>query len=289
MKFGLSLVGLHPRHWVEIAQLAEQHGFESVWAPEHLVLPARNESRYPYTVDGTPPVPLASTPLYDPWILMAGVATATQEIRLATAVYVLPLRHPIAVARTLVTLDVLSSGRVTLGAGVGWLKEEFDAVGLSFDDRGARMDEMIQVMRALWSDEVVEHHGRCFDFDPVSFEPKPVQSGGIPIEIGGSSRPALRRAALLGDGWIEVGSSDLASFTAMVETIRKIQSEAGRSGDGFTVTSKLPRTIDEIERFAAAGLTRVRTGPRITPGRGSVTAFREHVQRYGDEVIARCP
>lgn len=285
MKFGLSLFGLSPRHWVEVATLAEECGFESLWAPEHLVFPATTESRYPYSGDGRPPV-VPATPLYDPWVLFGAVAAATERIRLATAVYVLPLRHPIPVARTLVTLDVLSRGRVTLGAGVGWLEEEFAAVDQGFADRGERMDEMVEILRALWTDDVVEHHGRHFRFGPVCFAPKPVRPSGIPIELGGASRPALRRAGRLGDGWIEVGAGDLDGLVAMMQVIEQERRAAGRDHLPFEVTSQLPRTPDDVKRYADHGVTRVRTRPPVSGGRTSLATVRDFVQQYRDDVIS---
>ena len=206
MKFGLPLFGVSPRFYGEIAQAAEANGFESVWMPEHLVFPEKIPPTYLYSESGNPPVD-SDTPLFDVWVALAYIAHATTTIRLATNVYILPLRHPIEVARSTVTLDRLSNGRVTLGIGVGWLEDEFVAVGRGFHDRGKRTDAMIPLLRRLWSDQVIEEHNEHFDFAPVKFQPKP-RNGFIPIEVGGTTKPALRRAGRLGDGWIEVGSSD---------------------------------------------------------------------------------
>ena len=207
MKFGLPLFGVSPRFYADIARAAEDNGFESVWMPEHLVFPEVIPPTYPYSESGYPMV-TADTPLFDPWVVLSFIADATSSIRLATNVFVLPLRHPIAVARSVVTLDRVSNGRVTLGIGVGWLEEEFDALGQSFHDRGKRADAMIPLLRRLWSDDVIEEHNEHFDIGPVKFQPKPRQ-GSIPIEVGGTTAPALRRAGRLGDGWIEVGSPTL--------------------------------------------------------------------------------
>jgi len=153
MKFGLSLMGLAPRFYGDVAATAEQHGFESVWAPEHLVLPAELPSTYLYSESGAAPI-APNSALYDPWVTLGFAAYATEKIRLATNVFILPLRHPFAVARSVLTVDRVSNGRVTLGIGVGWLAEEFDYTGQSFHDRGRRTDEIPQRALRLRSRDV---------------------------------------------------------------------------------------------------------------------------------------
>ena len=191
MKFGLPFFGISPRYYGEVAQAAEQAGFESVWIPEHLVLPVDIPPTYLYSDSGFPPI-TADTPMYDPWVVLAAVSGVTSTIRLATNVFILPLRHPISTARSVVTLDRISGGRVTLGIGVGWLEQEFDVMGQSFHDRGRRTDEIIDILRRLWSEDVIEQHTEHFDFGPVKFQPKPLQKPSIPIEVGGD---LPRRAA----------------------------------------------------------------------------------------------
>src|SRR4051812_39915539 len=180
MDFGVSFTALPPQHAANIARTLDDVGFESLWVPEHLFFPTEVPPAYPYTPSGTTPSD-TRRPLYDPWIEFAFVAAVTERIRFGTSIYILPLRHPLATARSLVTLDAFSAGRVTLGVGVGWLETEFKWTGQSFRDRGARTDEIIPLLRRLWSDEVVEHHGTHYDFGPVAFEPKPVQRPSIPI------------------------------------------------------------------------------------------------------------
>src|SRR5882757_2257111 len=170
MRFGVSLSGLSPRHYPSLAREAERSGFESVWVPDHLVLPEAMPVAYPYTDDRQSPIP-ASTAVYDPWVLLGAMAAVTETVRFGTAVYVLPLRHPIGTARSVLTVDRISRGRVTLGAGVGWLTEEFAAVGLDARNRGARTDEIIPLLRRLGTEPVVEHHGSHYDIPPVQFEP----------------------------------------------------------------------------------------------------------------------
>jgi probable F420-dependent oxidoreductase len=287
MKFGLALFGLSPRHYGTVAAAAEEQGFESVWIPEHLVFPAEMPATYPYTDAGFPPV-TPSTPLFDPWVVLGYIASATRSVRLGTQIYVLPLRHPLATARSVVTVDRLSGGRVTVGIGVGWLEEEFDALGQSFHDRGPRTDEIVGLLRQLWTEETVEHHSEHFDFGPVRFEPKPVQKPGPPIEIGGASPAALRRAGRLGDGWIEIGARDLTHLGEMLRTVRQHRAEAGREQLPFEVTTtndKVP-DLDAVRRAAEVGVTRVIAGPDVTAGRLTPEAIVEWTKRYSEEVIS---
>ncbi len=269
MKFGCMLIGVSLRHYAEVAQIIEAAGFESVWLPEHLIFPADMPPQYPYSDDGLPPV-TASTPLYDPWVALGFVACATTRLRLATNVFIAPLRHPIAIARSLATLDRISGGRVTLGAGVGWLSTEFEIVGVPFQERGARMDEIVPLLRRLWSEPVIEHHGDFYNFDPVRFEPKPLQTktGGLPIELGGSSPPALRRAGRIGDGWIEIGAKNIDGLTAQLEVVNQARVKAGREHLPFEVTTGAWVCNDAatLASAAALGVTRVIAGPPMTGG-----------------------
>jgi probable F420-dependent oxidoreductase len=296
VKFGLSMFGLSPRYYPEVALAAEANGFESVWMPEHLVLPAEMPPTYLYTESGYPPI-TPRTAMYDPWVVLGAVANATSTIRLATNVYILPLRHPITTARSVVTLDRVSGGRVTLGIGVGWLEEEFVAVGQSFHDRGARTDEIIGLLRRLWSEETIEHDGEHYQFAPIAFDPKPVQKKGIPIEVGGSSKPALRRAGRLGDGWIEIGAKEFDVLEGMLAVVQEARRDAGREELPFEITTGIGRTVDDIHRCEDLGVTRIVAGP--TPGntiledpslrtaRLTTDDFREWTKRFADEVITQ--
>ena len=285
MKYGLPFFGLGPRHYARVAKAAEDHGFESVWMPEHLVLPAEMPPTYPYTETGFPPI-TPDTPLFDPWVVLGGVATATERIRMATNVYILPLRHPIATARSVVTLDRLSGGRVTLGAGVGWLEQEFDQVGQDFANRGRRMDEIMGIVRRLWTEDVIEHHGEFYDIGPVKFAPKTLQDPNIPIEIGGSSKAALRRAGRLGDGWVEIGSNDLDDLAAKMAVIENHRKEAGRDHLAFEYTVGVGTDPDVIRRARDLGVTRILVGVTPTGERITADTFVDFVGRFADDVIA---
>ena len=196
VKIGVPLFMLRPEQIGAVAQRAEGLGFESVWMAEHLVFPAQIRSRYPYSADGVAPINPA-TPLLDPLLVLMQVAARTERIRLGTNVYILPLRHPLAVARMAMTLDLLSQGRFTFGIGVGWLAEEFEAAGVDFATRGGRTREYVRAIRALWTEPEPSFAGRYVSFGPLKFEPKPVQKPHPPIVFGGESerRVAARRGA----------------------------------------------------------------------------------------------
>jgi probable F420-dependent oxidoreductase len=289
MKFGTTILGVGTRSVPEVASTFEASGFESIWIPEHLVFPAQMPPMYPYTESGYPPV-TPDTATFDPWVLLAYVAAATSRIRLGTNVYILPLRHPLITAKSVVTLDRVSGGRAILGVGVGWLPDEFSYLGLKFETRGTRTDSAIETIRRLWSEDVIDVHDEHFEFGPVKFNPKPLQKPGIPIEIGGGAGPALRRAGALGDGWIEIGSRDLDDFRAKLAVVQAARGKAGRSGP-FEVTTPLRGiTSDDLEgyrRAEEAGVTRIIVSPPAdVTGRIDPKAASDWAKRFADEVIA---
>ncbi len=185
------------------AKAAEEAGFESIWAFEHAVIPAEYASRYPYNPEGR--LTIEDDDLPDPLALLAFLAGVTERLRLGTGVLILPQRSPVICAKECATIDALSNGRLLLGIGVGWLREEAEAVGTSFEDRGARTDEAVEAMRVLWRAGEATFHGRFTHFDRAKCYPKPVQHGGVPILVGGHSAVAARRAGRLGDGWFPIG------------------------------------------------------------------------------------
>ncbi len=289
MKFGTSIMGVSFRSYPEVAAAFEESGFESIWIPEHLVFPADMPPTYPYSDNGYPPV-TPDTPAYDPWVVLSYIAASTHRIRLATNIYILPLRHPLQTARSVVTLDRVSGGRVTLGIGVGWLEDEFDYLGLNFASRGRRTDAAISAIRRLWREDVIEVHDEHFDFGPVKFNPKPLQQPSIPIEVGGTTPPALRRAGRLGDGWIEVGSVDLDEFRSRLSVVEGARRAAGRGGP-FEVTASgaLARDLDGYRRLEEAGATRVVAGPPAESRQARLTLgeVTDWAKRFADEVITK--
>ena len=205
MKFGLRYASLgrysNGPAAVELAQAAEAAGFDSMWTVEHVVVPHGYQSRYPYSPSGRMGSGLEDYPIPDPLIWLAYIASATRTIKLGTAILILPQRNPVVTAKEIATLDHLAGGgRVLLGIGVGWLAEEFAALGLPFEDRGPRTDEYVAAMRALWSQECASFKGRFISFDQVFCRPQP-PGRHIPIVVGGDTAAAARRAGRLGDGY----------------------------------------------------------------------------------------
>jgi probable F420-dependent oxidoreductase len=257
---------VEPEGLVDFARRAEAAGCDSVWVPEHLIWPQTITSSYPYKGGGGPPVP-SSVNLYDPWALLSAVAAVTTTIKLGTCVYVLPLRDPLVTARAVATLDVVSNGRAILGAGLGWMKEEFDAAGLDFRTRASRNDEIVPILRSLWSEELTSATGRHINFEPVYFYPKPPQGARLPIVFGGDSEAALKRSARLGDGWLGTWCTP-ETTRQYVAALESLLVEYGRQGVPFEVTVMIkPRevSVELIEELHAAGADRVCVGSPTVP------------------------
>lgn len=259
MKLGLNLVRVRPDHMAGLAAHAEGLGYESVFVPDHVVIPVEFASRYPGTEGGGFPYGNA-VPLYDPWTLLATIGAATTTIRLGTAVYVLALRHPIVTARHVVTLEALVGGRVVLGVGVGWLTEEFAALGLDPRTRFSRTEEASVALRRLWTEPEPSFTGKHFAFDRVHCEPKPVSRPHPPILFGGDSDAALRRALRFGDGWMSGGVADDVEGVAMlVARLDDARADLRLDLDrpfGVTVLHPAPTPAD-VARMAALGVERV--------------------------------
>ena len=226
MKIGLNFFPVRPQFLLPVARRADELGYDSLWIGEHLVFPTTIMSTYPY--GSSLGAPLPTTPLFDPLITFAYVAAQTRQIQLGTSVYLVNLRHPVIVAKLVATLDALAGGRIILGIGSGWLKEEYDTVNASWDHRGARMEECIEIMRRLWTEERVTHSGRFYHFEEVGFEPKPARVP-VPILIGGDTTAALKRAARSGDGWFglryapESAAAQIRELRAMRATISHLK------------------------------------------------------------------
>jgi len=252
---GLWFHELDAERWGEVARRVESLGFESLWIGDHLALPSALPEGYPYTDDGQVPFP-SDTPLHDPLVVLAAMATATTRIRLGTAVYLLPLRAPVAVARAVTTLSALAPARVTLGIGTGWIRREFDDAGVGFDDRGARTDEMVTLLRALWTGEIVEHHGAHYDVGPVQCVPHP--RAIPPVHVGGESARALRRAAELGDGWIGMNHAPEDAGAAATRA-RDAVTAADHDPDAFEVTIQAVGVPDAgaLAGYAHSGIDRL--------------------------------
>ena len=294
MKFALSAVGtgstVRPEWLTQVAQKAEALGYESVWIPEHLAVPVEMKSPYPYSSDGKFPGGV-DVGLHDPLMALAFLAGCTSRIRLGTGVFVLPLRNPLAVAKAVASLDVLSNGRFIFGVGIGWLEEEFTAVGMSFKDRAARTREAIAMMKALWTEDFPKFAGRFHSFPPLGFNPKPVQKPHPPIIFGGETRVALKRAAELGDGWYGTRfTSD--SIRPKLALLKECCEQAGRDFSRLEITSGVepgvPLTVDTAKRFADAGVHRLMVfAPGFVPRSRFESDLYPRMERFAADVIAK--
>lgn len=261
MKVGLafaSSVGIDSASALEICKTAEKVGFESVWGGEHVVIPDTIVSKYPYTADGKIPAE-PETPIPDPLIWLAYVAAAAPTLRLGTCILIVPQRNPLVLAKELATLDQLSNGRVELGLGVGWLEQEFDALGVPWARRGARNDEYIAAMRALWSGPHAEFHGEFVDFAPATCSPRPV-NGNIPVIVGGDSDAALRRAVRIADGFFP-GEGDFERLQALLGRLRQTAEKADRDPDSIAINAmfgaQMMNPVEGVEQMASAGVDRI--------------------------------
>jgi probable F420-dependent oxidoreductase len=242
-----------PDQLAAYARAAEEAGFESIWVFEHMVIPAGYSSRYPYSPEGR--ITIEDEDIPDPLVLLGFLAGVTEHINLGTGVLVLPQRSPVLCAKECATVDALSRGRLRLGIGVGWLREEAEAVGTSFDDRGPRTDEAIDVMRALWRDGEATFDGRFTRFARAKSNPKPVQPGGVPILVGGHSRIAARRAGRVGDGWFPIGLRG-DDFAARRDDMRAAAEGAGRDPDTIEISYSGPAKASTMARYADQGVDR---------------------------------
>jgi len=229
-----------PENLRTLATQAEELGFDSVWVSDHIVVPKHVSSQYPYSV--TPGNPLDPTqPYCEPLTVLGYLASATQRVRLGTHVLILPYRNPVLTGKVVATLDYLSHGRMILGVGVGWMEEEFQALGLTtFKERGAVSDEYIQILKALWTQQESSFQGRYHRFSQLGCFPKPVQKPHPPIWVGGHSAAALRRAARFGDGWLPIGlrpSIQLAppELALKIAQLHDLASAAGRAPESVLV------------------------------------------------------
>lgn len=288
MKFGLRYCNtghyVDPVRAIELMQAGEAAGFESAWTVEHTVLPEGYESPYPYSADGKIAGGANDIPLPDPLIWMAYVAAHTSSIKLGTGILILPQHNPVITAKQIATLDLMSGGRIIMGVGVGWLAEEFDALGVDFATRAARMDEYIAAMRILWSEDAPTFEGEFVRFKGAYCRPQPV-NGSVPIIIGGHSRAAARRAGRIGDGFFPArGLSE-----ELLNLARNTARENGRDPDALEITASLPADLDDIPDMARLGVSRILVPVTPTPGMASwirnpdeALAWRDRIDQYRD-------
>ncbi|MGO9056639.1 MAG: LLM class F420-dependent oxidoreductase [Candidatus Binataceae bacterium] len=267
---------------IHFAREADRLGFDAIETPEHVAFPVGFHSKYPYTPDGSFPAQTDEFPIPDPLLPLAYVASATSHIKFGTYVIILPQHHPLYLAKQMATLDVLSKGRTFIGIGSGWLKEEFEALGIDFHQRGARTDEAIQAMRVLWRENPSTFKGKHFNFGPLKSFPKPVQKNGIPILVGGISTPAVRRAARYGDGFLAVpGGAGIA------ELIKQLREECGRIGRTFAeieLSGQCRPTYDGVRRLQDLGVQRAHTLIPVTANLDEIT---RNLERVANDVLVK--
>lgn len=258
MDIGLISTGGPPEIVERYVQTAEAAGFASLWASEHVVFFEDYAPTYPYAASGRPPMQ-ADTAMMEPLNLLSFIAAKTERIRLGTGVFLLPQRNPVYTAKETSTLDVLSGGRLDFGIGVGWLREEFQAVNVPFEERGARCDEYIEILKCLWTQDVAEFSGRFYELPPCTQHPRPVQTPHPPILVGGTSVPAIRRAARLGDGWVAINLSAEEAGEKLA-SLRTQRLEAGLSMDGFRSTLMAVNfeiEPEDLSRYRDAGIDQI--------------------------------
>ncbi len=275
MRVGVSLPNVGLDHGKDtllpVAEAADWLGFDSVWAAHHVALPYERKSRYPYQRSGTEVAMSPGMQWLDPIVTLSAIAAVTDQVRLGTSVFVLPYRDPVTLAAEVAALDVLSDGRFVFGVGVGWMREEFEAIGVPANERGARTDDHLQAMKALWSQDPCSFRGRFTRFENIVLATTPRTPGGPPIWIGGNTEPAMRRALRFGSGW--------HGFEVFPEEIATVKEGLARLGE------EVGRDPAELELSVARGLVPPgREEESFVPDRrmlgGSADAIVEELGRY---------
>jgi len=295
MKFCCALSFTQPDHLMEAARAAEANGFDSILLADHIVNPDVVQARHPLDETGERPW-THETPWPDVWVATGMMAAVTERIHFTQAVFIAPMRDPFTLAKAIGTCARMSDHRVSLGMGLGWMRDEFELLGQNFEDRGARADEMVEVMRKLWTGELVEHHGRFYDFPPLTMTPG--VGADVPVYVGGDSKLAMRRVARLGDGWLPAYLS-IDQVREGIEFIRKEQQRLGRADRPLTVVASChdATSLYDLRRMEDAGVTHA----TLTPWRrfGGELDFRtvirgaplreilDGIRRHADEVITR--
>ena len=242
---------------VSIAQHAERAGCESIWTAEHVIIPTKLDTDYPYSDTGEMPLG-GDMNFFDPLITLTAVAAVTTTLKLGTGINILPQTNPLLLAKQAASLDALSKGRLMLGLGLGWMREEFRAMGTPFERRGARFDDYLQAMRKVWSGDEVNHQSEFLDWRNFRSFPVPARKADLPVFIGGHAGKAFQRAALYGQGWYPaIYSAD--ELAPNIDKLRSACAEVGRNFDDIEITSVWANTggLDEIKRLKDLGVSRV--------------------------------
>ena len=266
---------------VELVQAGEEAGFESAWTVEHTVIPSGYESVYPYSESGKIAGGAEDLVLPDPLIWMAHMAGATNTIKFGSEIFILTQHSPVVCAAQVATLDYMSGGRVLLGIGVGWLKEEFDAIGAPFERRGPRTDEYVAAMRELWANDCATFEGEFVQFVDTYCLPRPV-AGSVPIIVGGDTDFAARRAGRLGDGYFPARDTP----QERIDLARKTAEECGRDPDALEITMPMPEDPDDIPNMMARGVDRLGVTVTARAGMPTLIDSPDDALRFGD-IIAK--
>lgn len=285
MKVGLafaSSIAQDHQSSMELCRRAEAAGFESLWGGEHVIMPDAIVSKYPYTPDGKIPAE-PETPIPDPLIWLAFAAAAAPTMRLGTCILIVPQRNPLILAKELATLDQLSGGRVELGLGVGWMQEEFDALGIPWERRGARNDEYIEAMRALWAGPHAEYHGDFVNFEPATCSPRPV-NGDIPVIVGGDSEAAVRRAARIADGYFP-GEGDADRLAGLISRVKQATEDAGRDPAKLEINAMFGAQFADpaagVEQMDGLGVDRIMVPAFFFAGDGGL----DRMEKFAETVM----
>jgi probable F420-dependent oxidoreductase len=297
MRFGFHLFMVDPAEFLDIARTADESGWDSLEVADAPFFPEVTAAPYPYTPDGERFWPL-DVPVLDPWVAITAMATVTTRIRFITSVLRLAIRQPLLEAKTLCSVAAMSEDRVALGVGLAWMPEEFKWLNQDMKTRGARQNEAIEIIRLLLGGGMVEFHGKYYDFDRLTMEPVPKKR--IPIYVGGTSKPALRRAARYGDGWIGI-IHPMEETKGLVAELKALRREFGREKEPFDIILDCPdaETVDDIRRLEELGVTDLKVTPWTLPGIQAelgVSAMREQpplavkqeaIKRYAGDMIAK--
>jgi len=289
MKFSVSIAMSEPEHYLPIARAAEENGFHAVVLPDSIFYSEQVSAPYPYTQDGKR-MWSGATPWIEPFVAVPAMAAVTERLFFYTSVVKLPVRHPVLVAKQVSSIAALTGGRFGFGAGLGWLPEEFAWCGTDYATRGQRMDESLEILRLLWTGEMVEYHGEHYDFGKIQMSPAPPRP--VPIYIGGHTMPGLRRAARHGDGWSSA-MLPAKKLLELVATLKGLRVEYGKADEPFEIQGVCTDVFDAdgYRRLEEGGVTDVITVPWILRGvpmwGGELGKKIDAMKHFADTVIAR--
>lgn len=288
MKWGIVFTSTSfpdPERAVALGQIAEETGFDSLWAPEHIIVPVEYEHQYGASDDGTLNRLGSRGGIPDPLIWLTFVASQTKTIKLGTNIMLLTERNPVHTAKEAATLDMLSKGRFLMGVGSGWCPEEYEALGVSWPNRGKRLDEYIEAVRELWTKDEASYEGEFVKFKPVQCDPKPY-NGTIPIHVGGTSKAACLRAGRTGEGYFPAifpPENIPEELPQVLSWVKEGAKNAGRKFEDIEITFGGTRKLDEVKWYADQGVHRMTIAVR---GK-TIPEMREDMMRFSDEVIAK--